>query len=824
MDPGTISSDIPPFISGGGELGDLTRSYDWKNSTLGTPDKWPRSLLSTLGILLHSSFPMFLFWGKDLTCFYNDAYRPSLGINGKHPAVGKKAMDVWPEIWPFIGPLIEQVMKTAEPVWFEDQLLPIYRNGNMEDVYWTFSYSPVYGDDGSVNGVFVTCTETTEKVRNVKKLLESQKRFQALVREATVGIIVLIGEENTIEIVNEAYGKLINRKTDELLGKPLFSIIPETEPYFKGIIDNVRNTGNPFSLHDHPYYVETGSGKNESFLNVVYQPYSEDDGTISGVMVLCQDVTDQVLARRKTEESELRVRSIVENAPFPIGVYAGKEMRIELANQSILDVWGKGNDVIGKIYSDILPELDNQEIFAQLDHVYTTGEPFHARNQRVDLIIDGNLISEYFNYSFTPLYNAAGEVYGVMNTAAVVTDLETAKQKVEKSEENFRNMILQSPVAMCIMLGPEHIVDIANQAMIELWGKPVSEVMYKPVFEGLPDARSQGLEDLIASVYNTGESFRADERPVNLIRNGKEETVYQNFVYEPYRGIDGSVLGVLAVSIDVTDQVLARQKIEYVVAERTKALAESNSNLAKSNAELAQFAYIASHDLQEPVRKVSTFTQMLETNLGTVDDRSKNYINKIKTSSSRMLALIKDVLAYSELSRINQEHKKVDLEKVVDDIKTDFELLIEQKNAQVTVSNLPELDAIPLHMSQLFSNLIFNALKFSRPGMPAEISIVGSEASKEEIASHAGLNNRLKYYKVEIKDNGIGFEQEYAGQIFNIFQRLHGRKDYEGTGIGLAMCQKIVQNHFGEIYATSQPAVGSTFTIILPVTSKEMSN
>jgi signal transduction histidine kinase len=173
------------FLSGGGEMGRLTREYDWSRTSIGRIDQWPKSLQMTLGILLHSAFPMFLFWGKDLICFYNDAYRPSFGEHGKHPAVGKKGKEVWPEIWGFIGPLIEKVMTTGEPVWFEDQLVPIFRNGKIEDVWWTFSYSAVYGDDETISGVFVTCTETTQKVLIHEKLVENESQLENLVAERT---------------------------------------------------------------------------------------------------------------------------------------------------------------------------------------------------------------------------------------------------------------------------------------------------------------------------------------------------------------------------------------------------------------------------------------------------------------------------------------------------------------------------------------------------------------------------------------------------------------------------------------------------------------
>ncbi|MFB0497205.1 PAS domain S-box-containing protein [Mucilaginibacter sp. OAE612] len=262
------------------------------------------------------------------------------------------------------------------------------------------------------------------------------------------------------------------------------------------------------------------------------------------------------------EISEHRLRSVVASAPFPIGVYTGREMRIELANQSIMDVWGKGNDVSGKTYAEVLPELAGTGIYEQLDGVFTTGVPFHTRAQRVDLVVDGRLQPFYFNYSFTPLFDQQGRIYGVMNTAAEVTDMVLARQQVEQSERNLHNMILQAPVAMCIMLGPEHVISVANPLIIELWGKPEAGVMNKPIFEALPDARGQGLEQVLADVYQNGETFRASEMPVHLLRKGRPETVYQNFVYEPYRNANGEVLGVIAITIDVTEQVLARLQSE----------------------------------------------------------------------------------------------------------------------------------------------------------------------------------------------------------------------------------------------------------------------
>ncbi|RZJ19794.1 MAG: PAS domain S-box protein, partial [Acinetobacter sp.] len=259
---------------------------------------------------------------------------------------------------------------------------------------------------------------------------------------------------------------------------------------------------------------------------------------------------------------EQQINAMIESAPFPIAVYIGREMRVVRANKAVIDVWGKGPDVIGKIYKELLPELEGTGIYQRLDDVYTSGIPFNIRNSKVDLTINGTLKEFYFNYSFTPLFDDNGNVYGVMNTAADVTDLNLAKQHAEFSEKNFRNMILQAPMAMSLLRGPSFIIDLVNDAMLDIWGKPLAQVTGKPVFEALPDAKEQGLEYIMESVYRTGEPFFANETPVNLIRHGKQDTVFQNFVYQAYRDSYGAILGILAISVDVSEQVKARKELE----------------------------------------------------------------------------------------------------------------------------------------------------------------------------------------------------------------------------------------------------------------------
>jgi hypothetical protein len=402
----------------------------------------------------------------------------------------------------------------------------------------------------------------------------------------------------------------------------------------------------------------------------------------------------------------------------------------------------------------------------------------------------------------TVIYDEHAKPKKLIGVAQDITDAVLTQKKIEDSEKSIRTMILQAPVAMCIFRGPSYYVTIANPKMTELWGKQLHEVLDKPIFEGLPEARDQGLEALLHHVYTTGETFTAYERPVLLPRNGRTETVYVDFVYESLTSANDDTKDILAVAIDVTSQVIARRKIEEVVADRTKELAEANEQLQLSNAELRQFAYIASHDLQEPLRKIATYAGLLEEQ-PEILPTGKTYLDKIISASNRMQTLIRGILSYSELSRTAPAFEPVDLDHVLKDILAEFDLLIEQKQAQLRLQPLPTIDAIPLQMTQLFSNLISNALKYTR----AETSPVITISCRLEDAE----------YHIDITDNGIGFAQEHAEKIFSIFKRLHRKTEYSGTGIGLAMCKRIVENHRGRIFAQSQPGQGATFHLILPV-------
>ena len=348
----------------------------------------------------------------------------------------------------------------------------------------------------------------------------------------------------------------------------------------------------------------------------------------------------------------------------------------------------------------------------------------------------------------------------------------------------------------------------------------------KPIFEGLPEAKEQGLEALLQNVYTTGETFKAFERPVDLPRNGKVETTYLNFVYEALHESNGVITGVMAVAIDVTEQVLARHKIEEVVAQRTKELADandallrSNEELTRSNTNLEEFAYAASHDLKEPVRKVHIFTDRLKSSLNDrLTDEEKNYFDRVDRSSKRMSSLIDDLLSYSQVSIRPRIFEEVDMNQVIDIVLGDLDYEIEEKGASVEVDKLFAIQGHQRQLQQAFQNLIGNALKYKKPDVQPHIKISCAKMVGKDIGIRLSAEDQQKeFYQVSVTDNGVGFEQKDAERIFNVFTRLYGNAEYKGTGVGLSIVRKVIEHHNGYIVAQSQPGEGSTFNVFLPI-------
>ncbi|WP_423146215.1 ATP-binding protein [Rubrolithibacter danxiaensis] len=295
----------------------------------------------------------------------------------------------------------------------------------------------------------------------------------------------------------------------------------------------------------------------------------------------------------------LQPHNIIENLPIATALFEGIEMKLVSVNEAMLKLWGREKSITGSRLLDFMPELKEQKFPGLLKEVYETGNPHYEYDAAVYIQVEGALKEIFMDYTYNALKDSSGNIYGILVTALDVTERILSKKKLQESEQNFRNLVLHAPVAMCVLKGPRLQVEIANERIFELWGKKPEEVTHKPIFEGLPEAREQGLEEILQHVYTTGNRFIADERPVNLLRNGKIETTYINFVYEALYETDEKITGVMAVAVEVTDQVEARHKVEE---------AEERARLAIEAADVGTFDLnLESHEMITSARLDTIF-------------------------------------------------------------------------------------------------------------------------------------------------------------------------------------------------------------------------
>ncbi len=957
-------------------MGALTRDYDWASSPVGPPETWPISLCTTVSMILSARSPMFLWWGTDLIQFYNDAYRPSLGNDGKHPrALGQRGEACWPEIWPVIKPLIDQVMTGGGATYSENQLIPIYRNGSLEDVYWTFSYNPVRDDNFKIAGVLVVCQETTNEVIGRKNLELNESRFRSIVEQAPMAIGLLSGPEMIVELGNDKIFQVWG-KDKSVTGLPVIEALPEIKgQVFPQLLQDVYNTGQPFYGND----ILTKLVQNEKlvdvYLDFTYTPLLDVSGAVKSIMVLATDVTQKINAMKALEQNEAKLRSVIEAAPTAMGLFVGRDLIIEMPNQAFIDIVGKGPDIAGKPLRQVMPELEDQPFLQILDDVYTTGQMYQAFSSQVNVMRAGVMTTDYYNITYAPILDNNGKVYAILEIASNVTERTVALRQIEESQTQLLTLFEQSPVAIATISRQDLIFTMANPFYAELVGRTPEELVGKPLVDALPELAAQGFDQLISNVISTGVPFLSKEQAINVVRDGAMQAIYVDLTCQPKRDAEGNVNGVLLVATDMTQQVKSRKEIEqaeitlrgavelaelgtweidlhagilqysdrlrmwlgagpdeiitverayrdiraedrprvkaaiqhaltpgtngiydieyfvdvsqagqerilhaqgktyyddkgkpykitgtvqdvteqravrlaleHQVQRRTEELESANEELAASNEELAtineefisindelsrsnnllarsnenlqQFAYVASHDLLEPLRKVQSFGDLLMKRYASQLGDGKDYVLRMQAAAQRMSTLIEDLLTFSRVSASQDVHVLVSLDKVVDSALGLLDYAIHESGAEVTVEKLPAINGHQLQLEQLFLNLLSNAIKFRKAGTTPLISITCEQIGAKKIPYPVKpARSSPTYYRIDVTDNGIGFASDKVDRIFQVFQRLHGKNEYAGTGIGLAICEKVALNHGGAITATSEPGKGSTFSLFLP--------
>ncbi len=652
------------------------------------------------------------------------------------------------------------------------------------------------------------------KIANTRNHIRNE--INNLFMQAPMAICMLRGENFVVEMANSNIMKLWGKDAETMLNRPLFEGLPEAkEQGFDKLLTKVYTTGEEHIEDECPFYNINDGVEERMFIKFIYKAFHEEDGSISGIIVLAHDVTPQVMARQKVEDSEAKFKSLIHRVPMGITVLKGPDLVFDIANDAYLTIRGKKReDILGRPMAEAITEMKDSHVEAKLKAVYETGITSSFMDMPVEIVIDGNKETRYFNSVYQPLYENDG-ITGVIAIVTEVTDQYYVKKLREKNEKDLQ-LILETMPHIAFRANADGTISYFNNKYFTYTGLNFEDDKnygwHKVMHPEMHEEVNEAWKTAVANGEDYSQTFLL-KRHDGMYRWHISRTV-------ALKDEKGEVTQWIGTLTDIHEQKMFSEKLEAMVNDRTEKLnranhilALKNQELEQSNKELESFNYIASHDLQEPLRKIRTFINMIKEK-----GREANfdlYFSKIDSSAARMSQLINAVLAYSRLSSTGEQYEPTDLNIILQQVLVDFELTIHERNVTVESDVLPIIRAVPLQMNQLFSNLISNSLKYctETPVIKIKTRLINSF----DIADYKNEDTVRQFVEIKFIDNGIGFEKQYSEQIFKLFQRLHGKTEFSGTGIGLSICKKIVDQHEGYISAESVPGEGATFTVQLPL-------
>lgn len=625
------------------------------------------------------------------------------------------------------------------------------------------------------------------------------------------------------------------------IGKPSAQIWPQAWAVVGPLLESVLQGGEPVTFQDVPMLFYRHGNTEEVFWTFCYSPIMTEDGHIEGILATCLETTQGVRARQQLEQNQQKLLTSFHESPVGIAIISREKLTFRMANPFYGHLVGRTPDeIIGKSLLEALPELAGQGFDQLLQEVVATGKPFMANEVAVDIVRNNQLETIYVDLTYQPQRETDNQISGVLVVAVDVSQQVKARQKIEKSEASLQAAIELAQLGTWYIdaitgittyserlqswLGLE---DALLRAEVSPRIHPKDQVKIRLAIQKALEKGSAGLFDEVYTITNaiTGQNriirasgqtlFDAAGNPLSLSGTAQDVTIQQQLQLALENEVQIRIEELAAINdaLRVTNDRLATTNDE---------LTESTALLVRSNENLQKFAYVASHDLQEPLRKIQQFGDLLQRQYADSTGEQLDYLLRMQAAASRMSLLIKDLLNFSRIATQRDESKILSLSDVLHSALAVLELVIVETNAQIEVDPLPQMKGDHTQLSQLFQNLLSNALKFSRVDLSGRPSIP-QIAIRYKLVDATDLPLSVKpgrfstqYHYMAVADNGIGFDERYLDRIFQVFQRLHGKMAFTGTGIGLSIVEKVVINHGGAITASSQPGEGSTFHVYFP--------
>jgi len=779
----------PAFLDGGGEMGALMRSHDWTGSSLGVPARWPQPLRTVVRLMLNSGHPMYIWWGPDLACLYNDAFRESIGPE-RHPAsLGRPGREVWREIWPIIGPQIDQVMSGGGPTWHENHLVPITRHGRREDVFWTYGYSPI--DDAtqssSVGGVLVVCTETTEQVIAARRTASERDRLAQLFEQAPTFMALLRGPEHRFEIANPRYLRLVGQRP--ILGKTFAQALPEAvEQGYLTLLDQAYASGRAYNATDARYLLQGVAGEPpvERFLDFVLQPLRDADGAVVGIFVQGVDITDRALARAALRHSETNFRSALR---------AGRMGSWETNFETMARIWSPegmalfgltlaaGRGRVGGAGDEYLAALhpDDRHIVEQLHALADRQDSFVAEYRIVRP--DGTMLW-LSGHGLVVSRKPDGRALLLVSIMADATERKMAEQALRVERERL---------ALALASGQMGTYDLDIREDV-LWWSPQTYVLF-----GVDPQRfrpSRASVDMLVDVADRDAFLKLraqailERRPFSF-----EFRVRRAGAEEAWLGLRGQA------DYDEQGRPVRSFGVIMDVSERKRA----EQTLREADAAKDMFIATLAHELRNPLAPIRNAVELLKA-FPSPHPQVLQAHAVIDRQARQMARLLDDLL---DVSRMSQNRLQLRSESLLVQAVVENSIEIAQPfidagahtlNIDVAEPAL-KVEGDALRLGQVFSNLLINAAKYTLPGGHINVCI-------ERQADQA---------VVKVTDTGIGLAAEHISTIFAMFSQAGpGRHAQGGQGIGLALAKGLVELHGGTISARSEGlGRGSEFEVRL---------